>query len=56
MRSLTRQTAAGRLEARLREDIASGVLPPLSALAGTPLLAKRYEVSLVTAQKVLKKL
>ena len=56
MRSLTRQTAAGRLEARLREDIASGVLPPLSTLAGTPLLATRYEVSLVTAQKVLKKL
>ena len=56
MTPLTRLTAAGRMELHLREDIISGVLPELSALAGTPVLAKRYGVSLVTAQKVLKKL
>ena len=56
MAPLTRLTAAGRMEMRLREDIVSGALPALSTLAGTPVLAKRYGVSLVTAQKVLKKL
>lgn len=56
MTPLTRLTAASRMELRLREDIGSGVLPALSTLAGTPILAKRYGVSLVTAQKVLKKL
>ena len=56
MAPLTRLTAAGRMEMRLREDIISGAVPALSTLAGTPVLAKRYGVSLVTAQKVLKKL
>ena len=56
MTPLARQTTAGRMEKRLREDITSGVLPAHCALASTPVLAKQYGVSLVTAQKVLKKL
>ena len=38
MAPLTRLTAAGRMEMRLREDIVSGALPALSTLAGTPVL------------------
>jgi len=48
--------AGSKLEQRLVQDIESGELPLNSPILSTPKLAKRFDISVQTAQRVLQKL